>query len=147
MGLQCINKATKDAKTFKVNFQCWKSVESFWKLRDMIFDQWTKLYFSLDAHPEIQILNGLYCWCHSYMNESLLRFKGEILNEHYLEGVLTKILFNHSHLSNKRGDHAYRFWKIPPSTKKNPPSTFIYFITKVSDIIAEPNFSHGHFEL
>ena len=29
------------------------------------------------------------------------------------------------------------------------PSTFIDFITKVSDIIAEPNddFSHGHFEL
>ena len=52
-------------------------------------------------------------------------------------------------LSNKRGVHAYRFWKIPPSTKRNPPSTFIDFITKVSDIIAEPNedFSHGHFEL
>ena len=29
------------------------------------------------------------------------------------------------------------------------PSTFIEFITKVSDIIAEPNddFSHSHFEL
>ena len=25
------------------------------------------------------------------------------------------------HLSNKRGVHAYRFWKIPPSTKKIPP--------------------------
>ena len=31
----------------------------------------------------------------------------------------------YSHLSNKRGAHAYCFWKIPPSTKKNPPSTFI----------------------
>ena len=47
----------------------------------------------------------------------------------------------YSHLSNKRGAHAYRFWKIPPSTKKNPPQVF--------DIIAEPNdnFSHGQFEL
>ena len=45
--------------------------------------------------------------------------------------------------------HAYQFWKIPPSSKKNPPSSFIDFITKVSDIIAEPddNFSHDHFEL
>ena len=34
--------------------------------------------------------------------------------------------------------------------KKNPPSTFNDFITKVSDIIAETNdedFSHDHFEL
>ena len=33
--------------------------------------------------------------------------------------------------------------------KKNPPSTFIDFITKVSDIIAETNddFSHNHFKL
>ena len=31
----------------------------------------------------------------------------------------------YSHLSNKRGAHSYRFWKIPPSTKKNPSSTFI----------------------
>ena len=55
----------------------------------------------------------------------------------------------YSHLSNKRGVHAYLFWKIPPSTKKNPPSTFIDFISKVSDIIAQPNddFPHGHFEL
>ena len=36
--------------------------------------------------------------------------------------------FSYSHLSNKRGAHAYRFWKIPPSTKKIPPSTFIDFI-------------------
>ena len=49
----------------------------------------------------------------------------------------------YSHLSNKRGAHAYRFWKIPPSTKKNPPSTFIDFITKVSNIIAEPNESRS----
>ena len=35
-----------------------------------------------------------------------------------------------------------------PSTKKNPPSTFIDFITKVSDIIAEPNDDFlSHFEL
>ena len=57
----------------------------------------------------------------------------------------------YSHLSNKRGAHVYQFWKIPPSSKKkkNPPSSFIDFITKVSDIIAEPddNFSHDHFEL
>ena len=55
----------------------------------------------------------------------------------------------YSHLSNKRGAHAYQFWKIPPSSKKNPPSSFIDFITKVSDIIAEPddNFSHDYFEL
>ena len=25
----------------------------------------------------------------------------------------------YSHLSNKRGAHTYRFWKIPPSTKKS----------------------------
>ena len=33
--------------------------------------------------------------------------------------------------------------------KKNPPSTFIDIITKVSDFIAEPNdnFSYSHFEL
>ena len=55
----------------------------------------------------------------------------------------------YSHLSNKRGAHAYQFWKISPSSKKNLPSSFIDFITKVSDIIAEPddNFSHDHFEL
>ena len=55
----------------------------------------------------------------------------------------------YSHLSNKRGAHAYQFWKIPSSSKKDPPSSFIDFITKVSDIIAEPddNFSHDHFEL
>ena len=60
-----------------------------------------------------------------------------------------------SHLSNKRGVDAYRFWIIPPSTKKsplhdkNPPSTIIDFITKVSDIIAKPNddFSQDNFEL
>ena len=59
------------------------------------------------------------------------------------------LLVYYSHLSNKRGAHAYQFWKIPPSSKKNPPSSFIDFITKVSDIIAEPddNFSHDHFEL
>jgi hypothetical protein len=41
------------------------------------------------------------------------------------------------------------FEKFHPPQKKNPPSTFIDFITKVSNIIAEPNeiFSHGHFEL
>ena len=39
--------------------------------------------------------------------------------------------------------------KNSPLLKKNPPSSFIDFITKVSDIIAEPNddFSHGHFEI
>ena len=31
----------------------------------------------------------------------------------------------YSHLSNKRGAHGYRFWEIPPSSKKNPPSAFI----------------------
>ena len=40
------------------------------------------------------------------------------------------------------------FEKFHPPQKKSP-STFIDFITKVSDIFAEPNdnFSHGHFEL
>ena len=42
-------------------------------------------------------------------------------------------------------------WFLKNSTlhKKNPPSMFIGFITKVSDIIAEANddFSHDHFEL
>ena len=40
------------------------------------------------------------------------------------------------------------FEKFHPPQKKSP-STFIDFITKVSDIIAEPNddFPHGHFEL
>ena len=28
----------------------------------VIFDQWSKLYFSLDTKPEIQILNELYYW-------------------------------------------------------------------------------------
>ena len=57
--------------------------------------------------------------------------------------------FHYSHLSNKRGAHAYQFWKNSTLLKKNPPSSFIDFITKVSDIIAEPddNFSHYHFEL
>ena len=59
------------------------------------------------------------------------------------------VTIRYSHLSNKRGAHAYQFWKIPPSSKKNSPSSFIDFITKVSDINAEPddNFSHDHFEL
>ena len=53
----------------------------------------------------------------------------------------------YSHLSNKRDVHTF-FEKFHPP-KKNPPSTFIDFITKVSDIVAEPNedFSDGHFEL
>ena len=40
------------------------------------------------------------------------------------------------------------FEKFHPP-QKNPPSMFIGFITKVSDIIAEANddFSHDHFEL
>ena len=55
----------------------------------------------------------------------------------------------YSHLSNKREVTLTDFDKISPSTKKNPPSTFIDFITKVSNIIAEINddFSHDHFEL
>ena len=73
----------------------------------------------------------------------------------YLENVAKLIIFDYllkfvkySHLSNKRGVHAYRLWKIPPSTKKESPSTFIDFITKVTDFIAEPNdnFSYSHFE-
>ena len=61
----------------------------------------------------------------------------------------TTISRGYSHLSNKRGAHAYQFWEIPPSSKKNPPSSFIDFITKVSDINAEPddNFSDNYFEL
>ena len=41
------------------------------------------------------------------------------------------------------------FEKFHPPQKEIPPSTFIEFITKVSNIIAEPNddFSHSHFEL
>ena len=41
------------------------------------------------------------------------------------------------------------FEKFHPPQKKIPPSTFIDFITKVSDIIAETNddFSYNHFEL
>ena len=41
------------------------------------------------------------------------------------------------------------FEKFHPPQNKNPPSSFIDFINKVSDIIAEPddNFSHDHFEL
>ena len=40
------------------------------------------------------------------------------------------------------------FEKFHPP-KKNSPSLFIDFITKMSDIIAEPddNFSYDHFEL
>ena len=55
---------------------------------------------------------------------------------------------NYSHLSNNREVTLTDFEKFPPP-QKNPPSTFIDFITKVSDIIAEPNndFSHSHFEL
>ena len=36
-----------------------------------IFDQWSKLYFSLDAQPEIQILNGSIgygCCCQHKQN-------------------------------------------------------------------------------
>ena len=75
----------------------------------------------------------------------------------YLENVAKLFIFDYllkfvkySHLSNKRGVHTYQLWKIPLSTeRRNPPSTFIDFITKVSDIIAEPteDFSLGHFEL
>jgi hypothetical protein len=41
------------------------------------------------------------------------------------------------------------FEKFHPPQKKNSPSTFIDFIVKVSDIIAETNdnCSHDHFEL
>ena len=39
-----------------------------------------------------------------------------------------KIHIRYSHLSNKRGAHAYRFWKIPPSSKQkkiHPPRLLI----------------------
>ena len=41
------------------------------------------------------------------------------------------------------------FEKFHPPQKKKYPSTFMDFITKVSDNIAETNddFSHDHFEL
>ena len=54
----------------------------------------------------------------------------------------------YSHLFNKREFTLTDFEKFHPP-QKNPCSTFIDFITKVSDIIPEPNddFSHRHFEL
>ena len=78
---------------------------------------------------------------------SISSHKEKIYEDYFL--IRGRSQTTYSHLSNKRGAHAYQFWKIPPSSKKNPPSSFIDFITKVSDIIAEPddNFSHDHFEL
>ena len=39
-----------------------------------------------------------------------------------------KISEGYSHLSNKRGTHAYQFEKFHPPQNKNPPSTFIDFL-------------------
>ena len=36
----------------------------------------------------------------------------------------------YSHLSNKRGAHAYQFWKIPPSSKKIPPPRLLISLLK-----------------
>ena len=52
---------------------------------------------------------------------------------------------NYTHLSNKREVMLTDFGKFHPP-QKNPPSIFIDFTTKLSDILNE-NFSHGHFEL
>ena len=54
----------------------------------------------------------------------------------------------YSHLSNKREVTLTDFEKFHPP-QKNPPSTFIDFITKLSYILTQPEdaFSHGHFEL
>ena len=55
----------------------------------------------------------------------------------------------YSHLSNKRIKVTFTdFEKFHPP-QKNPPSTFIDLITKLSDILTEPDddFSHSHFEL
>ena len=55
---------------------------------------------------------------------------------------------NYIYLSNKREVMLTDFGKFYPP-QQNPPSTFIDFIIKLSDILTEPNenFSHGHFEL
>ena len=47
----------------------------------------------------------------------------------------------YSYLSNKRGIHAYRFWKIPPSKKKKkiPPPRLLISLLLYADIIAETN--------
>jgi hypothetical protein len=34
----------------------------------------------------------------------------------------------YSHLSNKRGAHAYRFWKIPPSSKQKSTLHVYWFL-------------------
>ena len=49
----------------------------------------------------------------------------------------------YSCLSNKRGAHAYRFWKIPPSTKKKSPLHVYWFHTYIptSTFIPASTFS------
>ena len=58
------------------------------------------------------------------------------------------IVQKYSHLSDKREVMLTNFGKFHPP-QKNPPSTFIDFITKLSNILTEQNdnFNHGHFEL
>ena len=41
-----------------------------------------------------------------------------------------KLIFYYSHLYNKRGAHAYQFWKIPPSSKKIPPPRLLISLLK-----------------
>ena len=55
----------------------------------------------------------------------------------------------YSHLSNKCGVPRLPILINSTLHKMKSPSTFVDFITKVSDVIAEPNkdFSLSHFEL
>ena len=62
--------------------------------------------------------------------------------------MLENSIIIYSHLSNKREVTLTDFEKFHPP-QKNHPSTFIDFITKLSNILTEPDddFSHSHFEL
>ena len=73
------------------------------------------------------------------------KFYGWYLHRSYR----VEIVRHGTHLSNKRDVKLTDFGKFHPAQNKSPPCMFIDFITKVSDVIAEPNedFSHGHFEL
>ena len=47
----------------------------------------------------------------------------------FQSSVCRTLFYQYSHLSNKRGTHAYRFWKIPLSTKQKSP-LHVYWILR-----------------
>ena len=97
------------------------------------------LYFKFEKIPSLKIWWLISFWdIKSHFCEITLKwciFKHDIFYLHqYFPLILTKcsLYCIYSHLSNKRDVTLTNFGKFHPTQNKNPPCTFIYFITKLS---------------